>query len=79
MRLSRIFLNAGAIAVTALAFFAFRPAKFTLGTLFTDTTGSFRQVDCVRTSQGVGTCASTVTYYTQSGGRFGTSAFATAE
>jgi hypothetical protein len=79
MKLNKIILNAGAIAITALAFLAFKPAKFTLGTLFTDTSGKLQQVDCVRSSQGQGICSASVTYYTQNGGRFGTSAFATVE
>jgi hypothetical protein len=72
MNTRKLILNLGTIAVTAMAFLAFRPAKFTPG-VWTKTTGTLRQTTCVQTNQGVGLCQTGITYYTQGGTSLGQS------
>ena len=78
MKLGKIMLSAGAVAVTVISAFAFTN-QFAAGTLFTDTTGTLNRVNCQRINTGHGTCPS-VTYYTAQGAKLGKiNAFATGE
>jgi hypothetical protein len=65
MTARKLILDVGTIAITALAFFAFKPVKFAPGTLWTDSTGTCRQTFCQQMNPRTTGLCPRVTYYTQ--------------
>ena len=65
MKKGRIILSAAFVLAALGSAFALKASKFSTSNLYTHVTGTYRQIPCATSNQGLGNCLITATVYTR--------------